>query len=43
MNGKKVTDHLRSNEDIGKTKGTRSTTHGGDRKTRPSATMIEDG
>jgi hypothetical protein len=28
-------DHLRSNEDIGKMKGTRSTTHGGDRKTRP--------
>jgi hypothetical protein len=27
-------DHLRSNEDIGKTKGVRSTTHGGERKTR---------
>jgi hypothetical protein len=28
-------DHLRSNKDIGKTKGTWSTTHGSDRKTRP--------
>jgi hypothetical protein len=34
-NGKKVMDHLRSNEDIGNTKGTWSTTHRGDRKTRP--------
>jgi hypothetical protein len=28
-------DHLRSNEDIRKTIGTRSRTHGGDMKTRP--------
>jgi hypothetical protein len=32
-NGKKVMDHLRSNEDIGKTKGTWSTTQRSDRKT----------
>ena len=35
VNGKKVVNHLRSNKDIGKTKRTRSRTHGGDRKTRP--------
>src|SRR6185295_18998426 len=34
-NGKKVMNHLRSNKDIGKTKGARSRTHGGDRKARP--------
>jgi hypothetical protein len=34
-NGKKVIDHLRSNKNIMKTKGTRSRTHGCDRKTRP--------
>jgi len=34
-NGKKIVDHVRSNENIGKTKRTRSSTHGGDRKTRP--------
>jgi hypothetical protein len=34
-NGKKVMNHLRSNKDIGKTKRTRSRTHGGDRKARP--------
>src|SRR6185312_14349583 len=35
MNGKKIMNHLRSNKDIGKTKRTRSRTHGGDRKARP--------
>ena len=34
-NGKKVVNHLGSNKDIGKTKRTRSRTHGGDRKARP--------
>ena len=34
-NGKKVVNHLRSNENIRKMKGTRSRTHGSDRKTRP--------
>jgi hypothetical protein len=34
-NGKKVMDRLRSNGDIGKTEGTKRTTHWGDRKTRP--------
>ena len=34
-NGKKVMNYLRSNKDIGKTKRTRSRTHGGDRKARP--------
>src|SRR6185369_1221401 len=34
-NGKKVMNHLRSNKDIGKTKGARSRTHGSDRKARP--------
>ena len=34
-NEKKVTNHPRSNKDIGKTKRTRSRTHGGDRKARP--------
>ena len=34
-NVKKVMNHLRSNKDIGKTKGARSRTHGGDRKARP--------
>src|SRR6185312_15719563 len=32
---KKVMNHLKSNKDIGKTKGARSRTHGGDRKARP--------
>jgi hypothetical protein len=32
--GKNVMNHLRSNENIGKMKGTRSRTYGGDRKTR---------
>jgi hypothetical protein len=35
MNGNKVMDHSRSNKNIGKTKGTWSRTHRGDRKTRP--------
>jgi len=34
-NGKKIVDHVGSNKNIGKTKRTRSSTHGGDRKTRP--------
>ena len=34
-NGKKVMNHPRSNKDIGKKKGTRSRTHGGDRKAKP--------
>src|SRR6185312_13000711 len=34
-NGKKVMNHPRSNKDIGKTKRSRSRTHGGDRKARP--------
>ena len=33
-NGQKVMNHLRSNKDIGKAKGARSRTHGGDRKAR---------
>jgi hypothetical protein len=32
--GKKIMNHQRSNENIGKTKGTRSRTHGGDGKAR---------
>ena len=31
-------NHLRSHKDIGKTKGARSRTHGGDRKARPIKT-----
>src|SRR6185295_6785679 len=34
-NGKKIMNYLRSNKDIGKPKGARSRTHGGDRKARP--------
>jgi hypothetical protein len=34
-NRKEVVDHLRSDKDIGKTKGTMSRTHGSDRKARP--------
>jgi len=33
-NGKKIMNHPRSNKNIGKTKKTRSRTHGSDRKTR---------
>ena len=34
-NGKKIVDHVGSNKNIEKTKRNRSSTHGGDRKTRP--------
>jgi hypothetical protein len=42
MNGNNVMDHLRSNEDIGIIKGTRSTTEVTGRQ-NPSPTMIEEG
>ena len=42
-NGKKIMNHLRSNKNIRKTERTMSRTHGGDRKTNPSPTMMEEG
>jgi hypothetical protein len=43
VNRKKVMNHLRSNKDTGKTKRTRTRTHGGDRGQDPPPTMMEEG